>query len=68
MKSDHARVDLEAQTVTHADGVSRFDIDPGIRHRLLGGLDDIGVTLQHHDKIDAYERDRERVGPGTHHT
>ena len=68
MRSGNARIDLEAQTVTHADGVARFDIDPEIKHRLLGGLDDIGVTLQHHDKIDAYERDRERVGPGTHHT
>jgi 3-isopropylmalate/(R)-2-methylmalate dehydratase small subunit len=68
MKTGKARIDLEAQAVTYGEEVARFDIDAGIRHRLLNGLDDIGVTLQHHDKIEAYERDRERVGPGTHHT
>ena len=44
---------------------SRFEIDQETKRRLLGGLDDIGVTLQHHEKIAAYERDRERTGPHT---
>ena len=31
----------------------------------LGGYDDIGLTLQRVDAIDAYERERERPGPST---
>ena len=42
-----------------------FDIDPDIKHRLLNGLDDIALSLQEDDAIDAYERDRERTGPVT---
>ena len=56
-----ARVDLEAQTVDEFS----FEIDAEIKRRLLNGLDDISLTLQQADKIDAYERDRERVGPVT---
>ena len=37
----------------------QFDMDPARRHALLNGLDDIGQTLQHEDKIDAYEAARE---------
>ena len=58
-------IDLEAQTVTWPGGSARFEIDPDVRHRLLNGLDDIGLTLQQADAIDAYERDRERNGPVT---
>jgi 3-isopropylmalate/(R)-2-methylmalate dehydratase small subunit len=56
-----ARIDLAAQTVDEFS----FQIDPEVKHRLLNGLDDISLTLQQADKIDAYERDRERVGPVT---
>ena len=56
-----ARVDLEAQTVDEF----HFEIDPEIKHRLLNGLDDISLTLQQGDAIDAFERDRERHGPVT---
>jgi 3-isopropylmalate/(R)-2-methylmalate dehydratase small subunit len=56
-----ARVDLESQTVDEF----RFEIDPDVKHRLLNGLDDISMTLQQADRIDAYERDRERSGPVT---
>ena len=65
MRTGHARIDLDAQTVSYGDAVSSFEIDQGIKHRLLNGLDDIGVTLEHHDKIAAYEQERERVGPST---
>jgi 3-isopropylmalate/(R)-2-methylmalate dehydratase small subunit len=47
-------------------GEASFEIDPDIKHRLLNGLDDIGLTLQQGEAIDAYERDRERSGPVTH--
>ena len=56
-----ARIDLDAQT---ADEFG-FDVDPEIKHRLLNGLDDIGLTLQQGDAIAAFERDRERRGPDT---
>jgi 3-isopropylmalate/(R)-2-methylmalate dehydratase small subunit len=36
--------------------VVRFEIDEEIKHRLLHGLDDIGITLQRGDEIDAFER------------
>jgi 3-isopropylmalate/(R)-2-methylmalate dehydratase small subunit len=52
-------VDLDAQTVTLADGWSRtFDIDPHIKNCLLNGLDDISLTLEHEDAIDTFERER----------
>jgi 3-isopropylmalate/(R)-2-methylmalate dehydratase small subunit len=60
-----ATVDLDRQVVAFADREIGFEIDPDIRHRLLNGLDDIGVTLQRVDAIDRYERDRERPGPVT---
>jgi 3-isopropylmalate/(R)-2-methylmalate dehydratase small subunit len=49
-------VDLEALTVTTPSGkVVRFAFDESTRYRLLNGLDDIGLTLQHEDAIAAYE-------------
>ena len=53
-------VDLERQEITRPDGqVIHFDIDPFRKHCLLNGLDDIGLTLQKKDRIDAFEeRDR----------
>jgi len=65
MAAGAARVDLESQTVSWDGGEARFEIDPDIRHRLLNGLDDIGVTLQQADAIQAYEAERERSGPVT---
>jgi 3-isopropylmalate/(R)-2-methylmalate dehydratase small subunit len=35
-----------------------FPMDPATRHRFLHGLDDIGITLEHADAIDAYEQHR----------
>lgn len=49
-------VDLELQSVTTPGGDSfKFDIDPFRKHCILNGLDDIGLTLQHADKIKAFE-------------
>jgi len=54
-------VDLEALTVTTTAGkVLPFAFDESSRYRLLNGLDDIGLTLQHEDEITAYEAARQR--------
>jgi 3-isopropylmalate/(R)-2-methylmalate dehydratase small subunit len=60
-----AQVDLAEQEVRWPGGSATFDIDPEVKHRLLNGLDDIALTLQQGEAIDAYERDRERSGPVT---
>ncbi len=51
-------VDLRHRTVEAADNVFEFSIDDYTRHRLLEGLDDISVTLQHEAEIAAYEANR----------
>jgi 3-isopropylmalate/(R)-2-methylmalate dehydratase small subunit len=49
-------IDLEQQTIGPVGGPSlAFDVDAFLRHRLLNGLDDIGLTLQHEDSIAAFE-------------
>jgi len=49
-------IDLEQQSVTTPTGESfHFDIDPFRKHCILNGLDDIGLTLEHADKIRAFE-------------
>lgn len=49
-------IDLEKQAVVAQDGESySFNIDPFRKYCLQNGLDDIGLTLQHADKIRAYE-------------
>ena len=58
-------VDLAAQEVRFDGRSVPFDIDAEIKHRLLNGLDDIGVTLSQVEAIDEYERTRERPGPVT---
>ena len=50
-----AEVDLEALEVRFGGGAVPFELDPERRRRLLAGLDDIGVTLQQSELIDAYE-------------
>jgi 3-isopropylmalate/(R)-2-methylmalate dehydratase small subunit len=59
-------IDLEHQTVSDArDTLAAFDIDPSVKHRLLHGLDDIGLTLQHATDIDAFEKCRPSFLPRT---
>ncbi len=49
-------VDLSAQTITKPGGeVISFEIDAFLKERLLNGLDQIGLTLRHEEKIQAYE-------------
>ena len=57
-------VDLDRQTVTTPGGeVLKFDVDAGRKHRLLNGLDDIGLTLLQADRIKAYEERRRVEAP-----
>ena len=52
-------VDLDNQTVSDDSGLEyRFEVDPFRRHCLLKGLDDIGLTLEHEDKISKFENER----------
>ena len=52
-------VDLETQFISDDSGLEyRFEVDPFRRDCLLKGLDDIGLTLQHEEKIRAYEANR----------
>ena len=48
-------VDLEANVVRANGKEYSFEIDEFRRHCLLNGLDNIGLTLQHEEKISAYE-------------
>ena len=57
-------VDLEQQSVTTPGGeILKFEIDPFRKHCLLNGLDEIGLTLQHADKIRAFETKRRSEQP-----
>jgi len=54
-------ISLEDQTVTDTEGFhATFDIDPFRKHCLLNGLDDIGLTLLHEDKLNAYESNHQK--------
>jgi len=65
MAAGHARIDLDAQEVAFDGRSVSFEIDPDTKHRLLNGLDEIGLTLAREDAIAAYEAERERSGPVT---
>ena len=52
-------IDLEQQLVLKPDGTSlAFDVQPFRKFCLLGGFDDIGLTLRHADKIRKFEAER----------
>ncbi|HTU42460.1 MAG TPA: 3-isopropylmalate dehydratase small subunit [Candidatus Aquilonibacter sp.] len=49
-------IDLEQCEVRDEQGFrAKFPVDEFVRHCLLNGLDDIGLTLQHESEIAAYE-------------
>lgn len=55
-KNYQLTVDLNTQTIRDDHGLKlSFDVDAFRRHCLLNGLDDIGLTLEHEEKISAYE-------------
>ena len=50
-------VDLDKKVVASSDGIQySFEVDAFRRHCLLNGLDDIGLTLQHEDRIKRFEQ------------
>ncbi len=63
--NEPTQVDLNAQTITRGDLVVSFEIDEYTRYRLLNGLDDISMTLQHDADILAYEATRPGFKPKT---
>ena len=57
-------IDLPVQTVTTPAGkVMRFEIDATRKENMVGGLDEIGLTLKHSDEIKAYEEKRKKSEP-----
>jgi len=67
LPSSEVVVDLETQTVSSADGsfTRQFEIDPFVKHCLLEGLDDIGLTLLEAEAIDRFEAARPEILPRT---
>jgi 3-isopropylmalate/(R)-2-methylmalate dehydratase small subunit len=65
MESEEAVVDLERQVVSFGGRDVPFEINPEIRERLLAGLDDIALTLEHVDEIERFEHDRPETGAVT---
>jgi 3-isopropylmalate/(R)-2-methylmalate dehydratase small subunit len=56
-------VDLETRIV-EGSGVSKsFEMDDFTRHRLLNGLDDIGLTLTYEDELERFEGARPGYKP-----
>ncbi len=52
-------IDLERQVVVRGDGLElAFDVEPFRKFCLLGGFDDIALTLRHADAIKAFEAER----------
>ncbi|QKJ67377.1 3-isopropylmalate dehydratase small subunit [Deefgea piscis] len=58
------KIDLLEQTITTPSGeVFAFDVTEHRKHCLLNGLDEIGLTLAHSDKIKAFETQHEAAQP-----
>ena len=57
-------VDLENQEViTPAGNGFKFEIDPFRKDNMLSGLDDIGLTLKHENKITTFEQQHKQRHP-----
>ena len=62
-------VDLERQVIVKPQGEEiAFDVEVFRKHCLINGLDDIGLTLRHTDKIKAFEAERLATKPWLAHT
>ncbi len=58
-------VDLVGRQLRYADRIVGFSLDDYTRQRLMAGLDDIALTLQHDDEISRYEQTRPAWLPTT---
>ena len=56
-------VDLEEQTVRLGSNVYQFEIADGLKQQLISGLDLVGSTMKHEDKIAEFERRSETFSP-----
>jgi len=57
-------VDLEKQEIHGPNsGTIRFDIEPHRKHALLDSVDEIGRTMQKHDKIETFEAKAKAARP-----
>jgi len=57
-------VDLAEQKVLKSNGEEiYFEVDAFRKHCLLNGLDDIGLTLQHEEKIKSFEKVYKKKNP-----
>ena len=57
-------INLEEQTVIMPDGKHiKFEIDAGLKNRLINGIDEIGITLSHAESIREYEVKRKSAAP-----
>jgi 3-isopropylmalate/(R)-2-methylmalate dehydratase small subunit len=65
MQVGEATVDLEHQVVAFDGKEMSFEINPEVRERLLAGLDEIGLTLEHVDEISQFEEERQEMGATT---
>ncbi len=62
-------IDLERQVIVQPQGEEiAFEVNAFRKYCLLNGLDDIGLTLRHKDKIQAYEAQRLATKPWLAHT
>lgn len=56
-------VNLETQSIIAGEKNHTFEVDAQRKHRLIEGLDDIGLTLQHKNKIKAFEQQHFEKNP-----
>ncbi|KAK6531637.1 3-isopropylmalate dehydratase [Orbilia ellipsospora] len=58
-------VDLVNQEIKTEDGdiIAKFEVEEFRKHCLVNGLDDIGLTMQHEDRINRYESKRSELYP-----
>ena len=55
----------QSVSVLGTDWKRSFNIDPFVKHRLLNGLDDVGLTMQQVDVIGTFEETRNPLKPNT---
>ena len=62
---EQAKIDinLAAQQVSVGEHVFNFDIDPGLKEKMLGGMDDIALSLAEREQIGAFEAQHKQAQP-----